>query len=89
MLTAPTTEGRVWLKAAGPGTAFEVRLYELLHRVAPDRVLTPIAADVTRGWIVLPDGGPCLADTDWELVDALERILPEYGAASDRAGSAR
>ena len=79
VLTAPTTEGRVWLKAAGPGTAFEVRLYELLHRVAPDRVLTPIAADVTRGWIVLPDGGPCLADTDWELVDALERILPEYG----------
>jgi hypothetical protein len=79
VLTAPTTQGPVWLKAAGPGTAFEVGLYQLLDRVAPGRVLTPIAIDVARGWIVLPDGGPCLADTEMDLVDALERILPQYG----------
>ena len=37
------TRGTVWFKADGPGTAFEVGLYGLLARVAPDRVLTPLA----------------------------------------------
>ncbi len=80
-LRAPTSHGLVWLKAAGPGTAFEVRLYELLQRVVPGHVLTPIAIDVTRGWIVLPDGGPPLAErlTGSELVDALVIALPQYG----------
>jgi hypothetical protein len=45
VLRAPTSTGPVWLKAAGPGTAFEVGLYELLSRVSPDHVLTPIATD--------------------------------------------
>ncbi|HEU0090376.1 MAG TPA: phosphotransferase [Pseudonocardiaceae bacterium] len=80
-LRAPTSHGPVWLKAAGPDTAFEVGLYELLHRVAPARVLPPIAVDVARGWIVLPDGGPTLKDrlTGTDLVSALERVLPQYG----------
>jgi Phosphotransferase enzyme family len=79
-LKAPTSHGLVWLKAAGPGTAFEVRLYQLLHRVVPGHVLTPIAVDVTRGWIVLPDGGPPLAErfSGSELVDALVVALPQY-----------
>jgi hypothetical protein len=69
------------LKAAAPGTAFEVGLYELLARVAPDRVLTPIATDVERGWIVLPDGGPTLGDrlAGAELVDGLGDALVRYG----------
>ncbi len=81
VLTAPTTAGPVWLKAAGPGTAFEVGLYELLHRVTPARVLPPVAADVARGWIVLPDGGPPLAErlAGAELVDAMVTVLPQYG----------
>ena len=41
------------MKAAGPATAFEVGLYELLHRVAPDHVLRPIATDTERAWMVL------------------------------------
>lgn len=48
LLTAPTTRGPVWLKAASPHTAFEVPLYELLTRTVPDRVLTPIGADGAR-----------------------------------------
>lgn len=80
-LTAPTTGGAVWMKAAGPGTAFEVGLCELLHRVAPGRVLAPIATDVARGWIVLPNGGMPLGElvTGTELVDALTTVLARYG----------
>ena len=80
-LRAPTTGGPVWLKAAGPGTAFEVGLYRLLHRLCPDRVLTPIALDTDRGWLVLPDGGQPLGVryTGEELLAALVRAAPEYG----------
>lgn len=79
-LRAPTERGNVWLKAAGPGTAFEIALYGLLHRITPDRVLTPIAIDVARGWIVLPDGGPTLGDScrGIDLASAMVHILPEY-----------
>src|SRR5690349_3614250 len=62
VLRAETNRGVVWLKACGPGTAFEVPLYPLLHRLAPDRVLTPIAVDVERSWLLLPDGGPTMKD---------------------------
>jgi hypothetical protein len=81
VLKAPTTRGPVWLKAAGSGTVFEVGLYELLQRVAPDRVLTPIATDVGRGWILLPDGGPSLGDRlpNVDFGKAMLRVLPQYG----------
>lgn len=80
-LMAPTTHGRFWLKATGPATTFEVGLYQLLQRVVPNQVLTPIATDTTRGWIVLPDGGPPLGDrlTGGDLVAALVAVLPQYG----------
>ena len=81
VLKAPTTRGPVWLKATGPGTAFEVGLYEIIQRVAPDRVLTPIATDVSRGWMVLPDGGASLGDhlSEVDLAEALVTALPQYG----------
>jgi len=80
LLEAPTSEGRVWLKAAGAGTAFEAALYAQLHAVAPERVLTPLGLDTERGWMVLPDGGTLLGhacDGD-ELAHALERVMPKY-----------
>ncbi len=72
---------QVWLKASGPDTAFEVGLYELLHRVTPSRVLTPLATDTTRGWVLLPDGGIPLGEraTGAGLAQALEAVLPQYG----------
>ncbi|WP_329085146.1 MULTISPECIES: phosphotransferase family protein [unclassified Streptosporangium] len=81
VLRAPTTRGPVWLKAPGPDTAFEVGLYRLLLRVAPDRILPPIAVDVERGWLVLPDGGTPLGERvdGAALADALVTVLPEYG----------
>ena len=80
-LKAPTTHGPIWLKAAGPGTAFEVGLYGLLAQAAPGCVLVPIATEPARGWIVLPDGGQPLGErvTGDDLVDALVTVLPRYG----------
>jgi hypothetical protein len=81
VLTAPTADGAVWMKAAGPGTAFEIGLYELLEAVVPERVLSPIAVDVEKAWIALPDGGTPLAERDLpadELMAALLTILPQY-----------
>lgn len=80
VLSAPTTGGRVWLKAMAPGTIFEVGLYELLVRVAPGNVLTPIASDPTRGWILLPDGGASLADRldGNDLLEHMLIALPQY-----------
>ena len=81
VLTAPTTTGRVWLKALGPATAFEAGLYDLLERSVPKRVLAPIAVEAERGLIVLPDGGPPLADrvAGADLVDALTAVVRRYG----------
>jgi hypothetical protein len=49
VLSAPTTAGRVWLKALGPATAFEAGLYQLLQQAVPQRVLALIAVDAGRG----------------------------------------
>ncbi|SEF12910.1 phosphotransferase [Jiangella alba] len=80
VLTAPTDRGQVWLKAPGPETAFEVPLYGLLARVAPDSVLAPIAADVDHGRLLLPDGGAPLGDglAAEDLPDALAAVVPQY-----------
>src|SRR5262245_45129584 len=80
-LRAPTSGGVVWLKAAGPGTAFEVGLYGVLAREVPDRVLAPIRADPGRGWVVLPDGGPTLRDRRAGAadIDGLTAALADYG----------
>ena len=81
VLRAPTTRGVVWLKAAGPETAFEVELYRLLERVVPEQILVPIAMDTGRGWLVLPDGGARLGERldDLDLVEAMVEVLPRYG----------
>lgn len=86
VLTIPTDEGPVWFKACGPGTAHEVRLYPCLARWAAPHVLSPLAVDVERAWLLLPDGGVRLRDRvagepgieDWE------RILPVYGQLQRR-----
>ena len=81
LLCAPTSAGRVWLKATGTETAFEVPLYALLRRVAPGRVLEPLAIEPERGWVLLPDGGEPLGErvSREALPDALATVLPLYG----------
>lgn len=79
VLKAPTTNGLVWLKAAEQGTAFEAGLYEVLVRAVPEYVLTPIATDVARGWILLPHGGATIAERGADTFEALMATLPHYG----------
>jgi hypothetical protein len=80
LLRAPTTGGDVWFKAACNGTAFEPALYGLLTRVTPEFVLAPLAIDPSRGWLLLPDGGPTLGEVedDDALMADLAVLLPRY-----------
>ncbi|MDP2709848.1 MAG: phosphotransferase [Solirubrobacteraceae bacterium] len=82
VLSAPTSAGTVWLKAAGPATAFEIGFYELLGEVAPAGVLVPLAIDVERAWMLLPDGGEPLAERfeGEELIAPFATALRRYGA---------
>lgn len=79
VLTAPSSVGRVWLKASGAQTAFEAGLYVVLWEVAAEWVLEPLAVDVGRGWVLLPDGGPVLGG-----VEGLADALVEYGRLQRR-----
>jgi hypothetical protein len=80
VFSSETDRGLVWLKVSGAGTRFEVGLYALMHRIAPEHVLEPLALDVDRAWIVLPDGGRILADqTDAErLPGQLADVFAQY-----------
>ena len=80
VFSVTTTAGRVWFKAAGPATAFEAPLAQVLARIVPRHVLTPLAIDVSQGWILLPDGGRSLSDGSMrsDRTDALVAALPPY-----------
>lgn len=90
-LRLPTTRGAVWLKAPGAGTAFEVALYPLLLRAAPDAVLHPLAIDHDRSWLLLPDGGTPLGEIAKgpALIDALTVALPGYAHLQRRLAEHR
>jgi hypothetical protein len=81
VLKVPTTNGVAWFKAAAPDTAFEAALYELLARVVPEHVLTPLGVDAERGWMLLPDGGRPIGERleGAERIDALVEAIVEYG----------
>jgi hypothetical protein len=81
VLSAQTTNGVVWFKAAAPRTAFEVALYAIFEEVPFDNVLTPIAVDAERGWMILPDGGTVIGEnlTRETLIDAMAQALRRYG----------
>jgi len=78
----PTADGTVWLKANGPGCAHEARLYQTLVEASAPHVLTPLALDVQRGWLLLPDGGPTLLSLLDRAPDPQhwERVLQKYAA---------
>ena len=55
-----TDQGRVWIKADARGFAHEVAIVDLVTAARIDAVEPPLALDVDRGWLLLPDGGPTL-----------------------------
>jgi len=64
------TDGRdVWFaKQNCPGQLFEAALLGVLSRLS-DRVVPVTAVDPSRGFLLTPDQGPVLADTDGDPVD--------------------
>ncbi|MER5480390.1 phosphotransferase [Streptomyces sp. NPDC002734] len=84
LVRIPTDDGsRVWFKANPPASRFEAGLALVLDRRVPGRVLRPLAVDAGRGWSLLPDGGPVLADVlagadAGEATRVWEEILPLY-----------
>lgn len=54
---------RVWVKVGNPGQTFEGALLRGLGRVVPDQVVRPMVVDDSRGWWVLPDGGPTVRES--------------------------
>lgn len=56
----PTSQGPVWLKENGPGSAYEAALVQALGDWVPGHVVGPLAVDTERGWSLLPDGGATL-----------------------------
>lgn len=79
-LRIPTSDGIVWLKAGGPGNRFEAGLVGALHAYGAPHLLTPLAVNAERGWLLLPDGGPTLRSALERNPDlsVWEQVLPKY-----------
>jgi Phosphotransferase enzyme family len=78
-----TTEGRVWFKVNGSGTAYEAPLVALLDELRPGLAPEVLAHDDTRAWSLTRDGGPVLRsiagpDASWGY---WEQLLPRYAEA--------
>jgi Phosphotransferase enzyme family len=78
-----TTEGRVWFKVNGSGTAYEAPLVALLDQLRQGLAPEVLAHDDTRAWSLTRDGGPVLRSIAGP--DALwgywEQMLPRYAEA--------
>lgn len=78
-----TTEGRIWFKVNGPGTAYEAKLVALLDELCPGLAPQLLGYDDAVAWSTTRDGGPMLRSKT--KPDALwgywERLLPRYGEA--------
>lgn len=69
-LTVPTDHGRLWFKENNPGQFQEASIVAALAEIAPEHVVTPLAIEPTRGWMISPDHGATLAtlkSTDYAL----------------------
>ncbi|MFC7621193.1 hypothetical protein [Microlunatus sp. GCM10028923] len=77
-LTVPTDRGRYWFKESCPAIRFEAGLMECLARLVPGRILEPLAVDAERGWLLSPDGGRTLDQS--ELTgEEYGRVLADFG----------
>jgi hypothetical protein len=80
VLTAPTEDGPVFMKAGSPATSFEPALVEALSADPSRTVLAPLAVDLDRSWMILPDGGTELrGEVDRQRrLELWERALSSY-----------
>ena len=90
VLGVPTSGGRTWFKSTAPRMANDAALTPLLASLASDLVVTPLAVDEGRRWMLLPDAGARMRDrvAPWEALTAWAQILPAY-AELQRASEGR
>jgi len=89
ILRAETKTGMVFFKAGIPALAHEPGLMALLSRWRPDCILVPLAIDLERGWMLMPDGGHTLRarlqegdkSVSWDQVLPLYAGLQQYTAS--------
>jgi Phosphotransferase enzyme family len=62
VLRVPTAEGDVWFKAAVPSLSHDIGVTSTLAGLRRDLVLAPLAIDLERRWMLLPDGGERLRE---------------------------
>jgi phosphotransferase family enzyme len=62
VLRVPTPDGDTFFKAALPDFSHDVVVTSTLARLRPGLVLTPVAVDLERRWMLLPDGGERLRE---------------------------
>ncbi|HEX6290142.1 MAG TPA: hypothetical protein VFZ66_13190 [Herpetosiphonaceae bacterium] len=80
VLRVPTSAGDLYGKAVMPALSHEAALTGALARWRPDCMVQPVAIDVERGWLLLPDAGATLRS----LIESPEdlwrwhRLLPVY-----------
>ncbi len=78
-LIVPTSAGRYWFKENHPAQSFEASLVALLDTLVPGRVISPLAIQADRGWLLSPDAGPTLRETGDATTSDYESILRQYG----------
>jgi hypothetical protein len=80
VLRTPTAGGFVFFKASIPLLVREPALTQMLYSRRPDCTLPVLAADLARGWMLVPDGGPLLRSF-LKTPDDLRRVdqlLPSF-----------
>jgi len=80
ILRVPIGESAVYFKAAIPLLAREPGLTQALYRLRPDSILPVLAADLERGWMIQPDGGPMLRACLKTPADLkrVEKLMPSF-----------
>lgn len=81
MVRLETDSGVVWLKAPGDGSLYELPLLVLLAGLDAPATPRPLAHDLDRGFVLLPDGGPTARVAhSTASPDVVARYLGPYAA---------
>ncbi|WP_161606343.1 phosphotransferase [Microlunatus speluncae] len=77
-LKVPTDRGPYWFKENNPAMRFEAELVAEIARLAPERVIVPVAVEPGRGWMLGPHGGRTVREAGATDERTFTRILTEY-----------
>lgn len=78
LLTVPTDHGKLWFKENNPGQFQEASIVAALAEVVPQHVVTPLAIEPTRGWMISPDHGATLATLESSDYALWARVLTDF-----------